>query len=78
MICVGLDLDAKKIPAPFNASIKGMFDFATRIIEATKDKVCALQNRTWRFFESLGPEGSSLLKLVTERIPEKIPIILGR
>ena len=28
IICLGLDLDTKRIPAEYNTSIKGLFDFA--------------------------------------------------
>jgi orotidine-5'-phosphate decarboxylase len=75
IICLGLDLDRKRIPQPYSDSVKGMFDFAQRIIEATSDVVCAYKPNL-AFYESLGAEGISLLKLITERIPSNIPIIL--
>jgi len=75
MICLGLDLDTKRMPQDYRDSIKGMFDFASKIIEATSDKVCAYKPNL-AFYESLGAEGLSLLKLILERIPEDIPIIL--
>lgn len=75
MICVGLDLDTKRVPSEFAGSIKGLFDFARRIIEATKDLVCAYKPNL-AFYESLGHEGISLLRLITERIPQDVPIIL--
>ncbi len=75
MICLGLDLDPKRIPTPYNASVKGMFDFANRIIEATSDLVCSYKPNI-AFYESMGSEGISLLKLVIDRIPDKIPVIL--
>ena len=75
MICLGLDLDSKRMPQDYCDSIKGMFDFANKIIEATSDKVCAYKPNL-AFYESLGAEGLSLLKLILERIPEDIPIIL--
>ena len=75
MICVGLDLDTKRVPSEFAGSIKGLFDFARRIIEATRDLVCAYKPNL-AFYESLGHEGISLLRLITERIPQDVPIIL--
>lgn len=75
IICLGLDLDRKRVPQPYCDSVKGMFDFAQRIIEATSDVVCAYKPNL-AFYESLGAEGISLLKLITERIPANIPIIL--
>ncbi len=75
MICLGLDLDPKRMPAPFANTVKGMFDFAHRVIDATSDLVCAYKPNL-AFYESLGAEGISLLRLITERIPDHIPIIL--
>ena len=39
IICLGLDLDTKRMPSEYSKSIKGMFEFAVRIVEATKDIV---------------------------------------
>jgi len=75
MICLGLDLDPKKMPSDFASTTKGMYDFAHRIIDATSDLVCAYKPNL-AFYESLGAEGWSLLKLIVERVPEGIPIIL--
>jgi len=75
MICLGLDLDPKRMPAAYTKSIKGMFDFASRIIDATSDLVCAYKPNL-AFYENLGPDGISLLKQIVNRIPDGIPIIL--
>ena len=75
LICLGLDLDRKKMPADLAKSPKGMFDFAHRIIDATADQVGAYKPNL-AFYESLGAEGISLLRLIVERIPDGIPVIL--
>jgi orotidine-5'-phosphate decarboxylase len=75
MLCIGLDLDRKKVPSNYAASIKGLYDFALRIIEATSDIVCAYKPNM-AFFEDLGPEGLSLLEKIGRKIPEGIPIII--
>jgi orotidine-5'-phosphate decarboxylase len=75
LICLGLDLDVKRVPQEYNGSIKGLFDFANSVIEATTDLVCAYKPNL-AFYESLGAEGFSLLKLIIKRIPENIPVIL--
>lgn len=75
MICLGLDLDQKRMPSEHANSIKGMFDFAHRMIEATADQVCAYKPNM-AFYERLGPEGWSLLRLIIERIPEDVTVIL--
>lgn len=74
-ICLGLDLDARKMPSDYGGTLKGMFEFANQIIEATVDQVCAYKPNI-AFYESLGPEGLTLLQLIVARIPEHIPIII--
>ncbi len=75
MICVGLDLDPKRMPSGVSSDIKSMFSFANKIIQSTSDIVCAYKPNL-AFFESLGADGFSLLKVIVERIPEDIPVIL--
>lgn len=75
MICLGLDLDPRKMPTEFGGTLKGMFEYAKKIIEATSDQVCAYKPNL-AFYESHGPEGLSLLKLIRDRIPENVPVIL--
>ena len=75
MICLGLDLDPKRMPPDLAKSIKGMYEFARRIIEATADSVCAYKPNI-AFYESCGPDGLSLLRQLVERIPDDIPVII--
>jgi orotidine-5'-phosphate decarboxylase len=75
IVCLGLDLDPKRMPSEFTGSIKTMFDYTHRIIDATSDLVCAYKPNM-AFYESLGTEGWSLLRLIIERIPDDIPVIV--
>ncbi|MEW5994961.1 MAG: orotidine-5'-phosphate decarboxylase, partial [Candidatus Zixiibacteriota bacterium] len=75
LICLGLDLDPKRMPTNFTKTAKGMFDFASRMIDATTDLVCAYKPNL-AFYESLGSEGLSLLRQITVRIPNDMPVIL--
>jgi orotidine-5'-phosphate decarboxylase len=75
LICLGLDLDQRRMPADFGKTIKSMFDFACRIIDTSSDLVCAYKPNL-AFYESLGAEGLSLLKHIVVRIPNEIPVIL--
>jgi len=75
MICLGLDLDPKRMPADYGGSTKGMFEYAHKVIDATSDLVCAYKPNL-AFFEQHGPQGLSLLKLILERVPEYVPVIL--
>jgi len=75
VLCLGLDLDSKKMPSDYAGTLKGMFEFAHRVIDATSDLVCAYKPNM-AFFEHHGPDGLALLKLIIERIPNDIPVIL--
>ncbi|MCP4570515.1 MAG: orotidine-5'-phosphate decarboxylase [FCB group bacterium] len=75
LLCVGLDVDPKRMPKCCGDTIKGMCRFAIRIIEATSDIVAAYKPNMG-FFEALGPDGLSLLKLICQRIPKETTIIL--
>ncbi len=74
MICVGLDLDRKKIPSEYASNIKGMYDFAVSIIEATSDIVAAYKPNL-AFFEELGADGFSLLRKIIEKVPDDTVVI---
>lgn len=75
LVCVGLDIDSSRIPRICGEGIKGMARFALQIIEATSDVVSAYKPNL-AFFEAMGPEGLSLLKLIRERIPPELVVIL--
>jgi len=75
IICLGLDLDPKRMPLDYGATAKGMYDFVNRIIDVTRDLVCAYKPNL-AFYESRGTEGLSLLKLIIDRVPDEIPVIL--
>lgn len=77
LLCIGLDSDARKIP-PFLVKEFGdeaVFEFNKRIIDATKDLVCAYKPNI-AFYEMLGPKGLELLKKTREYIPDDIPVII--
>lgn len=75
LICLGLDLDQRRMPPDYGKTTKSMFDFACRIIDATSDLVCAYKPNL-AFYESLGAEGISLLMHIVARIPDEVPVIL--
>lgn len=75
LVCIGLDIDPKRVPKSCGEGIKGMFQFALKIIAATSD-VAAAYKPNMGFFEALGPEGLSLLKHIISRIPPEAAIIL--
>ena len=75
MICVGLDLDKKRIPSDFSSNVKGMYNYAIRIIQATCDIVAAYKPNL-AFFMELGPEGLSLLEEIVKKIPDDVRVII--
>jgi orotidine-5'-phosphate decarboxylase len=41
LLCVGLDPEPERFPAPWRGDAARIFDFCARIVDATKDLVCA-------------------------------------
>jgi len=74
LLCVGLDIDPRKLPVGLGGSPKGMFTFLSRIIEATSDLVIAYKPNL-AFFEVLGADGLSLMRHICERIPDDTLLI---
>ena len=42
MLCLGLDIDPKKVPSALSGSARGLFEFTRNIIEATSEDSCSL------------------------------------
>lgn len=72
LLCVGLDLDATRMP------VSDGFEFNRGIIDATADLVCAYKPNL-AFYEALGLEGYKTLWRTVEYIREAAPkvIIIG-
>ncbi len=68
LLCVGLDTDARKVPARFRSSAAGLWEFNRRIIDATGDLVSAYKIN-FAFYESLGKEGWTILEKTRAYIP---------
>lgn len=68
LLCVGLDVDREKIPSGV-----GVLEFNRRIIDATKDLVCAYKPNV--AFYDLLPEGHQILEDTIKYIPSYIPVI---
>lgn len=69
-LCVGLDTDPAKIPAPHN-----VVTFNRAIIDATKDLVCAYKPNL-AFYLTRGAQGIDELAQTIAAIPHDIPIVL--
>ena len=55
-LCVGLDTEPAKLPAPFQDRPDALFEFNCRIIDATRD-LCVAYKPNLAFYEAQGPEG---------------------
>lgn len=75
LLCVGLDSERSKLPKEFLGKSDGQFQFNKRIIDATKDFVCAYKPNM-AFYEAEGLTGFAALKDTLSYIPKNIPIIL--
>ncbi|MGZ6005293.1 MAG: orotidine-5'-phosphate decarboxylase [Candidatus Saccharimonadales bacterium] len=78
LLCIGLDPDMAKLPAPLKETDSPYFVFNKAIIDATADLVCAYKPNS-AFYESRGSTGIEELKLTCDYISQNypdIPIIL--
>jgi len=71
LLCIGLDTDPAKIPASLRTSENPQLEFNRRIIEATKDLVCAYKLNA-AFYEAEGLNGWRAMKETAELIPEPV------
>jgi orotidine-5'-phosphate decarboxylase len=71
LLCVGLDTDPAKLPSTIRGSDDAVSEFNRRIIEATRDLVCAYKLNL-AFYEATGERGWSTLRQTLSYIPEGI------
>ena len=70
-LCVGLD---PRIENHGN-EVEEVERFLDQVVEETLDRAACYKPNS-AYFEAMGPEGLSMLKRVTERIPDGVPVIL--
>ncbi len=71
LLCIGLDTDVTKIPESLFKWEDPQYEFNRRIIDATKDIVCAYKLNI-AFYESVGEHGWYTVHHTLARIPEEI------
>jgi len=71
LVCVGLDPDPDKVPAPLMDKPDSVYRFCKAIIEATSKFVLAYKPNL-AFYESLGVEGWDILRRVIRLIPDGV------
>jgi orotidine 5'-phosphate decarboxylase subfamily 2 len=74
LLCIGLDTDINKIPEFLFEFGDPIYEFNRRIIDATKDIVCAYKLNL-AFYESIGEHGWYTIHQTLARIPETIVTI---
>jgi orotidine-5'-phosphate decarboxylase len=77
VVCVGLDPDPSRLPAPLadaeNAA-EAVGTFCRRIVDATAPYACAFKIN-FAFFEALGPDGAGALQDVAAYVPDDCLVI---
>lgn len=71
LVCVGLDVNLKKLPDHLKEADDAVLQFNQAIIEATSDLVVAYKPNL-AFYEALGVRGWEILRQTLELIPEGI------
>ncbi|NTW70102.1 MAG: orotidine-5'-phosphate decarboxylase [Chlorobiaceae bacterium] len=74
LLCVGLDSDPDKIPAPFSGYENPVFEFNRTVIRATSDVAAAYKINT-AFYEARGVPGLQDMEKTLGVIPEAIMTI---
>jgi orotidine-5'-phosphate decarboxylase len=71
LLCIGLDVDADKIPPHLQSSSNPVLEFNRQIIEATYDLVCAYKPN-FAFYEAMGERGLAALRETLKLIPKSV------
>ncbi len=71
LLCIGLDTDINSIPRFLHTHVDPVFEFNRRIIEATKDLVCAYKLNL-AFYEALGENTWYTVHQTLAAIPEEL------
>ena len=76
MLCVGLDPDPNKLPAPWRGDVSRIYDFCAAIVDATADLVIAFKPQI-AYFAGCGAEAQleRLMRHMKANAPH-VPIIL--
>ncbi len=73
-LCVGLDVDPRRLPAGCTTDRRGIERFIRGIVEATDDLVCAYKPNL-AFFEAMGSDGYAILQTTLAAIPKGVTTI---
>jgi orotidine-5'-phosphate decarboxylase len=76
LLCVGLDPEPAKFPQPWRDDGQKIFDFCARIVDATKDLVCAFKPQIAYFAAERAEDQLERLMAYIRRVAPDVPVIL--
>jgi orotidine-5'-phosphate decarboxylase len=76
LLCVGLDPEPAKFPPPWQGDARRIFDFCARIVDATKDLVCAFKPQIAYFASQRAEDQLERLMAHIRRVAPGVPVIL--
>ena len=76
LLCVGLDPEPAKFPGAWRNDPSRIFDFCARIVEATKDLVCAFKPQVAYFAAHRAEDQLERLLAHVRRVAPGVPVIL--
>ena len=75
-LCVGLDPEPAKFPGAWKGDASKVFDFCARIVDATKDLVCAYKPQIAYFAAQRAEDQLEQLMAYIRRVAPGVPLIL--
>jgi orotidine-5'-phosphate decarboxylase len=76
LLCVGLDPEPARFPAPWTGDAARIFDFCSAIVDATKDLVCAFKPQIAYFAANRAEDALERLIAHIHRVAPEVPVIL--
>ena len=76
LLCVGLDPEPERFPEPWRGNAARIFDFCARIVDATKDLVCAYKPQIAYFAAHRAEDQLEQLMAYIRRVAPGVPVIL--
>lgn len=76
LLCVGLDPEPERFPAPWRSDPARIFDFCARIVDATHDLVCAFKPQIAYFAAQRAEDQLERLIAYIRRVAPDVPVIL--
>jgi orotidine-5'-phosphate decarboxylase len=76
LLCVGLDPEPARFPAPWTGDAARIFDFCSAIVDATKDLVCAFKPQIAYFAAHRAEDQLERLIAHAHRVAPGVPMIL--